>query len=98
MHPHGCINVSQRYSGTSLDAGQYDLCWDEPSSSKVSSVPEINVLAAKPPAATAYDLCWDEEASPSMTDQYDMCWDDRPAAPAAGYQGEYRSFVSVPST
>ncbi|KAG1770166.1 hypothetical protein EV702DRAFT_1049483 [Suillus placidus] len=78
--------------------GQYDLCWDEPSSSKVASVPATTADAATPSAAATYDLCWDEERPPTMADsadvstpsaanEYDMCWDDQPTTSAAGYQG-----------
>ncbi|KAG1862830.1 hypothetical protein DFJ58DRAFT_725314 [Suillus subalutaceus] len=73
-------------------AGPYALCWDEPSSSQVGSVPAITVEAATPLAAATYDVCWDGDPQSTTADvghPYDMCWDDRPATSAAGYQGGF---------
>ncbi|KAG2073666.1 hypothetical protein BDR04DRAFT_1116260 [Suillus decipiens] len=84
---------------TTPTKGQYNLCLDEPSSSKALSVTAITAEAATPLqlAATSYDLCWGEEppqlishaSLPSTAGQYKMCWDDRPATPAAEYQGGF---------
>ncbi|KAG2063090.1 hypothetical protein BDR04DRAFT_1123500 [Suillus decipiens] len=79
---------------------QYSLCWDEPASSKALAPAAMTAEAATSLrlAASAYDLCSREEppepmtshaSLPSPAGQYEMCWDDRPATPAAEYQGNF---------
>ncbi|KAG2062821.1 hypothetical protein BDR04DRAFT_1164591 [Suillus decipiens] len=105
--PVACSSAKPDYGGQAFDMcwdgdttpteGQYNLCWDEPSSSKALSVAAITAEAATPLrlVATSYDFCWGEEppqstshaSLPSTSGQYDMCWDDRPATPAVEYQG-----------
>ncbi|KAG2030266.1 hypothetical protein BDR03DRAFT_987197 [Suillus americanus] len=84
-------------TNTTPPKGQYDFCWDEPSSSLVVLVPAITIEAATPPAAATYDFCWDEAPpsttassshipTPSAAGQYDMYWDDQPGTSAAEHQ------------
>ncbi|KAG2067586.1 hypothetical protein BDR04DRAFT_1158932 [Suillus decipiens] len=81
-------------TNTTPPRGQYDFCWDEPSSSQVVSVPVITVEAATPLAAAPYDFCWDDAPQPTIADSshiptplaaaaehqggFDMCWGDPP--------------------
>ncbi|KAG1735479.1 hypothetical protein EDD22DRAFT_852357 [Suillus occidentalis] len=93
-------NTMAKDTNTTPTKGQYDLCWDEPSSSQALSIPAITAEAATPPrpAAASYDLCWKGEppqpmttdaGDTSTTSKYEMCWDDQPAALATAYQGGF---------
>ncbi|KAG1783197.1 hypothetical protein EV702DRAFT_1191629 [Suillus placidus] len=79
-------NPAPTVNAPSAATGPYDLCWDEPSSSRIGTIPAIALEAATPPAATTYDVCWDEDPQSTTPDSVQ---DDRPATSVSGYQGGF---------
>ncbi|KAG2347665.1 hypothetical protein BDR05DRAFT_996748 [Suillus weaverae] len=79
-------NPAPTVNAQSAATGPYDLCWDEPSSSRIGTIPAITLKAATPPAATTYDVCWDEDPQSTTPDSVQ---DDRPETSEAGYQGGF---------
>ncbi|KAG1776912.1 hypothetical protein EV702DRAFT_1197937 [Suillus placidus] len=78
--------VNALVNAPSAAAGPHDLCWDEPSSSRIGTIPAIALEAATPLAATTYDFCWDEGPQSTMPDSVQ---DDQPATSVSGYQGGF---------
>ncbi|KAG2071144.1 hypothetical protein BDR04DRAFT_1117916 [Suillus decipiens] len=74
---------------TTPTEGQYNLCLDEPSSSKALLVTAIMVEAATPLwlAATSYDLCWGEKPPQPTTSHASL--PSTAATPVVEYQGGF---------
>ncbi|KAG2064252.1 hypothetical protein BDR04DRAFT_1122711 [Suillus decipiens] len=74
---------------TTPTEGQYNLCWDEPSSSKTLSVAAIMAEAATllQLAATSYNICWGEEPPQPTTGHASL--PSTASIPAVEYQGGF---------